>query len=463
MSLFVCAAEPKKRLRINRQLLLMAVVLVGLSSLAFSSTVAVGICTTLPFYLSIQTAVNSVPAGSTIKICPGKYGEQVLITKNLTLTGVAANGLTGTTAAGENDPVITSPTNGVVLNIPDPAGGDPIYYQIAVVSPVPTAPIKVNISNIAVDGSNNQIAGCGMDLVGINYQNASGVINHVVTRNQELAPDLFGCQDGLAIFVESGYGSGGSAVVTIENNSVHDYDKNGITVDGSGTVATITGNYVVGIGATPLIAQNGIQVSGGATGSVKSNTITDDVYINPSDCSATAPPYCYGSSGILVYDSGSTSSNPLTISSNTISNTQLAIVTYGDSAGTADYNTVTSNKITGTLAAGVFLDDGIDLCSNYNTATSNTVFNSSGSGIHIDSTCTESSGASGIDTVVTTNTINEACAGVLLGNGGGNIFSGNVTYDVLQTTFPGDSCPISPNKKVSAKMAVKLRPLPLRR
>jgi hypothetical protein len=404
MSLFVCAAEPQKRLRINRQLLLMAVVLVGLSSLAFSSTVAVGICTTLPFYLSIQTAVNSVPAGSTIKICPGKYGEQVLITKNLTLTGVAANGLTGTTAAGENDPVITSPTNGVVLNIPDPAGGDPIYYQIAVVSPVPTAPIKVNISNIAVDGSNNQIAGCGMDLVGINYQNASGVINHVVTRN-----------------------------------------------------------YVVGIGATPLIAQNGIQVSGGATGSVKSNTITDDVYINPSDCSATAPPYCYGSSGILVYDSGSTSSNPLTISSNTISNTQLAIVTYGDSAGTADYNTVTSNKITGTLAAGVFLDDGIDLCSNYNTATSNTVFNSSGSGIHIDSTCTESSGASGIDTVVTTNTINEACAGVLLGNGGGNIFSGNVTYDVLQTTFPGDSCPVSPSRKGSAKMAVKLRPLPLRR
>jgi hypothetical protein len=456
MSLVVCAAEPKK-------LLLMAVMLLGLSSIAFSSTVAVGTCTNLPFYTSIQTAVNSVPAGSTIRICPGTYTEQVLITKNLTLTGVAANGLTGTTAVGENDPVITSPANGVVANLTDPAGGDPIYYQIAVVSPVPTAPIKVNLSNIAIDGSDNQIAGCGMDLVGINYQNASGVISHVVTRNQELAPDLFGCQDGLAIFVESGYGTGGSAVVTIENSSVHDYDKNGITADGSGTVATITGNYVVGIGATPLTAQNGIQVSGGASGSVKSNTISDDVYINPSDCSATTPPYCYGSSGILVYDSGATSGSPLTISGNTISNTQLAIVAYGDSLGTADYNTVTLNKITGTLAAGVFLDDGIDLCSNHNTVTSNTVFNSSGSGVHIDSTCTESSGPSGNITSVMTNTINEACAGVLQGNGTGNTLSGNITYNVLQTTFPGDSCPVSPSKKAGAKAAMKLRPLPLRR
>jgi hypothetical protein len=452
MRLFVvCTAEPKK-------FLLMAVVLVALSSLAFSSTVAVGTCTTLPFYLSIQTAVNSVPAGSTIKICPGTYTEQVLITKNLTLTGVAANGLTGTTAVGLNNPVIASPTNGVTLNIPDPAGGDPIYYQIAVVSPVPASPIKVNISNITVDGSNNQISGCGLDLVGINYQNASGIIDHVVTRYQELDASDFGCQDGLAIFVESGYGSGGSAVVTIENSGVHDYDKNGITVDGTGTIATITGNFVVGIGDTSLIAQNGIQVSGGATGSVKSNTITDDVYTNPPDCGTS----CTGSSGILVYDSGSTTANPLTISSNTISNTQLAIVAYADTSGTADFNTVTSNKITGTLAAGTFLDDGIDLCGNHNNATSNTVYNSSGSGVHIDSSCTESTGTSGNDTAVSNNTINEACAGVLTGNGTGNSESGNITYNVIQTTYAGDSCPANPSKKTGAKMAAKLRPLPLR-
>jgi hypothetical protein len=219
--------------------------------------------------------------------------------------------------------------------------------------------------------------------VGINYQNANGLINHVVARNQELFPDLFGCQDGLAIFVESGYGSGGSAAVTIENSSIHDYDKNGITVDGSGTVATITGNYVVGIGATPLIAQNGIQVSDGANGKVTNNTVTDDVYVNPE-----GGPYA-SSTGILLYDSGGTSASKLVVSGNTVSNTQGAIVAFGDSFGNADYNTISLNKVTTSPAAGPFLLDGIDLCSNNNVATSNTVFNSSGSGIHIDSQCTE--------------------------------------------------------------------------
>jgi len=454
MLLFVCR-------RAALSILGTAVFSCVLAQSAWAATVVVGTCKNLATYSTIQLAVNSVPANSTIYICPGTYPEQVLITKSLTLTGVGSNGLTGASATGAYNAVITSPAGGVVANVSDPAGGDPIYYQIAVVNPVPTMPITVKISYLAIDGSNNQISGCGMDLVGINYQNASGTINQVVTRNQELAPDLFGCQDGLAIFVESGYGSGGTAVVIIENSSVHDYDKNGITVDGSGTVATITGNYVVGIGATPLTAQNGIQVSGGATGSVKSNTITDDVYINPSDCA----PGCYGSSGILIYDSGATSGSPLTISGNTVSNTQLAIVTYGDSFGTADYNNVTLNKITGTQAAGIYLDDGIDLCSNNNIATSNTVFNSSGSGIHIDSTCTESTGLSGNGTTVNKNTINEACAGVLLGSGSSNIVGGtgnlNTFYNVVQVTQAGDSCPIgAPGAPTRPKQ--KLKPHALR-
>jgi parallel beta-helix repeat protein len=428
----------------------------GLVQSAWAANVVVGNCKNLASYPTISQAVSSVPANSTIYICPGTYGEQVLINKSLTLTGVSSIGLAGENAAGADNPVIVSPANGVTAYVSDLApGADPVYYQIAVVSPVPATPIRVNLSFIAVDGSNNQIAGCGMDLVGIYYQNANGTVNQVVARNQELAADLFGCQDGLAIFAESGYGSGGTSVVTIENSSVHDYDKNGITVDGSGTVATVTGNYVVGIGATPLTAQNGIQVSDGAGGSVKNNTVTDDVYVNPE-----GGPY-YGSSGILLYDSGGTSGSPITISGNTVSNTQLAIVIYGDSNGTADYNTVTSNKVTGTQAAGIYLDDGIDLCSNNNTATLNTVFNSSGSGIHIDSTCTESTGPSGNGTSVMKNIVNEACAGVLLGSGTGSSQSMNTFYNVVQTTQTGDSCPVGPPGAASRGKA-RLKPLPWR-
>jgi hypothetical protein len=420
-------------------------------------------CKALPSYNTISTAVSSVPAGSTIYICPGTYAEQVVITKKLTLEGVAGNGSTGAAASGSNNPVIVSPAGGVLVNSADLFGSFPTAAQILVQTPSNTLamPIEVDISNITVDGSNNGLSGCGTDLVGIYYQNAKGTVNHVTARYQELDPSDFGCQDGLAIYVQSGYGTGGTATVTVENSSVHDYDKNGITADGSGTVATITGNYVVGIGATPLTAQNGIQMSFGARGKISNNTVTDDVYVNPSDCVPGSN--CYSATGILLYDSGGTSGNHVTISGNTVSNTQGAIVTVTDGTETADYNDVTSNKVTTNAAivvtAGSLLLDGIDLCSDHNTANSNTVFNSSGAGVHLDSLCTEpDSTASGASSSAKNNTVNEACAGVLTGNSGGTA-SGTVSYNVVETTASGDTCPVGnggPSTKTLGK--VKLQP-----
>lgn len=434
------------------RLLPLTACLMVLAPRSFSATVAVGTCTKLAFYTSIQTAVNSVPAGSTIKICPGTYAEQVVITKKLTLMGVSGNGQAGPSASGANNPTIISPPGGVVANASDLFDNSAIAAQIAVLaSSESTTPVVVNITNIAVDGRNNQLGGCGTDLVGIYYQNASGTVDHVAARFQELATGLGGCQGGLGIYVQSGYGSGGTAAVTVESSSVHDYQKNGITVDGSGTTFTLNNNYVVGAGATPVIAQNGIQVSDGANGKVSNNTVTDDVYVNPS-----SGPF-FSASGILLYDSGGTSESKLTITGNTISNSQGAIVLFADSAGTADYNTVTSNQITTSPGAGPFMLDGIDMCGNHNTAKSNTIFNSSGAGVHIDSQCTESTGVSGNSSTVTNNTVNEACAGVLTGNGTGNSESSNTTYNVLATVQPGDACPVT----ASAKAKRRLRPQPL--
>lgn len=418
-------------------------------------------CKNLTMFNSINTAIAAVPSGSTIFICPGTYAEQITITKSLTLIGESANGSAGAAASGLNNPVIVPPAGGLLVNAADLYNAQPTAAQIFVQTPALNlaTPITVNISNISVDGSNNGLSGCGTDLVGIYYQNASGIVNHVATRFQELDQSDFGCQDGLAIYVESGYSTIGTATLTIENSSVHDYDKNGITVDGNGTTATVSGNYVVGIGATSLIAQNGIQVSDGASGKVLANTVTDDVYVNSPDCQATSS--CFSATGILLYDSGGTMAKPLTISGNTVSNAQGGIVTYGQifsTFGVADYNNVTGNKVTTSPAAGPFQLDGIDLCSNNNTASNNTVYNSSGAGVHIDSQCTESTGTSGNGSTVSTNTINEGCAGVLTGNGTGNTESGNITFNVVQVQQSGDLCPAgSP-----AKAKSRLKPHPWR-
>lgn len=417
--------------------------------------------------LTIQEAVNSLAPGGIVYICPGNHAEQVVINKNITLTGVGGNGNTGNTASGANNPTVVPPAGGLLANATDLYSGQPpIAAQIAVVTASGArTPIMVNISNLIIDGTNNGVDGCTPNVVGIFYQNASGIVDHVTTRYQYQGGNaLNGCQSGLGISAEEN-GSYGNTKITIENSSVHDYNKNGITVDGvnvAGNVtATVSGNYVVGVGATPVTAQNGIQISDGATGRVTSNTVTDDVYVNPSPCGGNTEPACYSASGILLYDSGGTSTTAFVVESNTVSNTQGAIVAIGDTNGNADYISAVSNKITTSPAAGIYNIDGIDLCGNNDTAASNNVYNSSGSGVHIDSTCTEASGTSGNNTTATKNTVVEACAGVLLGNGTGSSATSNTTYDVLQTTYAGDTCPS--NDPGPQKLGQKHQPSPYAR
>ena len=67
---------------------LIASVLLSASSFA-GTTYFVGTCQPKkPSYATISQAVSSVPAGSIIEVCPGKYPEQVVITMPLTLEGI---------------------------------------------------------------------------------------------------------------------------------------------------------------------------------------------------------------------------------------------------------------------------------------------------------------------------------------------------------------------------------------
>ena len=389
------------------------VMLIGLSGQVFASTVTVGLCPGPgTHYTSIQLAVNAVAPGSTVKVCPGPYPEQVTINKTLTLIGIAS----GTQDAA----VVTVPSGGLVTNGVTDIFGFPTAAQIFVHDAT-----AVTISHLAVDGANDGMTGCSIDPIGIYYQNASGTITYNAVRNVLLPPALQGCQDGLAINVES---NTGNPPVTISNNSVRNYDKNGITASGlgngtGGPNVTVTGNTVIGMGAITTTAQNGIQISYGATGTVASNHVADDIYIPPPDC---AP--CYGASGILIYASES-----VTVSSNTVESTQYGIVPASDPTyGTANFTVIKLNRVGGTQNY-----DGIDLCSDKNTAQSNVIYGSAQSGIHVDGECSPSAG---VNNTVSGNTINEACAGILLGTGTPNTIGSNVFSNVTNTTLAGDTC-----------------------
>jgi parallel beta-helix repeat protein len=238
--------------------------------------------------------------------------------------------------------------------------------------------------------------------------------------NQALSSELNGCQSGLGIFVQSG--SPATSTVTLSSNYVQNYQKNGITGNEVGTKVTISGNTVIGQGSTTGAAENSIQIGFGATGSISSNIVGDDIWApdtstDPGDAAA----------GILVF-----ASSGITITGNTVNSTQFGIAIAGDSVdGTADGNTIKTNKIGAT-----HIFDGIDLCSSSNLVTGNSVLGSDESAIHIDDSCTASNGNS-----VSGNTLHTACAGLLIGpTAAGNSITPNTFINVSSLTLTAAAC-----------------------
>lgn len=131
-----------------------------------------------------------------------------------------------------------------------------------------------------------------------------GVVNDGATVNVKFSTiemigesPFNGAQHGVAIY----YCNGGSG--TIDSNTVKQYQKGGIVVTGVGTKASVTRNIVTGLGPVNFIAQNGIQVSRGATGEVSGNDISGHYYTACSHQDA-AQTGCtpWVAAGLLLYD-----------------------------------------------------------------------------------------------------------------------------------------------------------------
>jgi hypothetical protein len=403
-------------------------ILAAVPFFAQTVTVAVGNCqpkrTTFP---TIQQALNATPPGAVIDVCPGPHPEQILVYQAVTLKGIASG--------NQGAAVITVPNGGLLQNATSLATGNPIAAQVLV-----QAASSVTITNITVDGANNGINGCGPNPIGIYYQNSSGTISHDTILNEVLGAGLTGCQAGDGIFVQSG--NGGSSTVTINNNHVANYQKNGITGNELGTSVTITSNDVVGQGPTDGAAENSIQIGFGATGSITSNTVGSDVWA-PDVFGDTGD----AAAGILVYASPN-----VAIKSNNVSNTQFGIAIVSDpTLGAADGATLTSNTVSAT-----HLYDGIDLCSNSNIVTTNTINGSDEAAIHVDDTCTGASTGN----MVTKNKINSACAGILSGPASGNTTIPNTFYNAVTLQSTGtNTCtppPGIPNKS-GARSRARIR------
>jgi hypothetical protein len=139
-----------------------------------------------------------------------------------------------------------------------------------------TGPINVAMSQFIVAGP--VPGGCGTIQAGIRVHNDATLdLSNTSIRDIRGEP-LSGCQNGEGIRVGMRGDSTGPGHVTIDQVVVTRYQKNGITINGTGSTANIMNTTVRGVGPTSVLALNGIQVSRGAAATINTSTIRDNDY-----------------------------------------------------------------------------------------------------------------------------------------------------------------------------------------
>jgi hypothetical protein len=235
-----------------------------------------------------------------VEICPGTYPEQIKITTPVTLEGITAN--------NSNQAIISVPAGGLVVNTTD-GFGDSLAAQVW----VDNVNGKVDLTNLTVDGTGNNITGVDW-AVSVFYQNSSGTMSHLTTQNQNKTTGT----TGVGVWLDGG---SNDPSVILQNSNVQAFDNTGVFATASSTPAlnvTIKENYIT----LNLAPAYGIRFGQGVKATVSENLIAG-----------------FGASPWVGIFADIGSGEQGSISSNTIDTAAFGIMAYADDVS------VTSNRI----------------------------------------------------------------------------------------------------------------------
>jgi hypothetical protein len=327
-------------------------------------------CQTAAFS-TVQSAVTAAEAfGAThrgavpaVDICPGTYPEQLIITGSVRLTRAPVQASLGPVtiqlpaAVGSNQSIGLSATS---CQAQDSATGVQDPQSVVEVCAAGNG-VQVSVNDLTVTG-NWPSSVCNDSLYGFLVGGGATLSLTGSTVERIGAYPLNGCQGGVGVEIGNSLTSQvGHA--TLRDDTVETYQKNGITVDGPGSTADISNVIVTGAGATPAIAQNGIQISLGATGSVTHSTVTGNNYTGTGVAS---------SAGILVFGGGGSAcgigANSPLVRNASFTGNQLV----GNDIGIALFNTdSTCTKSTSTPTRDTACGNAIENSHGYPSADAN--------------------------------------------------------------------------------------------
>lgn len=208
----------------------------------------------------IEEALGLVTT-STINLAPGTYEEQVEIdTNGLELIGSGSG------------------TNGLVDSIiRSPVGPLPYYFVTGTNNNYPVIAVHdctgVSIESLRVDGYGR--GNSNYRFVGIGFWNAGGDVVECAVTNIQDTP-FTGAQHGVGIYAYND--TGGPYTINVTETDVDEYQKNAMALSGTALTANVTGCTATGKGAIPTTAQNGIQISSGAGGTIDGCTVSGHMY-----------------------------------------------------------------------------------------------------------------------------------------------------------------------------------------
>ncbi len=281
-------------------------------------------------FATIQNGINAVASGGTVNVASGTYTEQVTITQNMTLLGAGAASTTVQEPASLTDSEDCSSFG--VTN-------------------------RKSLMTISGAGVNAEVTGFTLNGLGGTALNSAIYVRDGATANihNNILSNL-GTGDGSLGIIVGRKSCGTTGTATIANNTISGYGKGGLVIDNTGSSATIITNTITGIGATPNSAQNGVQISRGATATVTGNTISDHICTQIAGGCTDDPRASLtadGAAGILLYASGP----GVTITNNFLNQNQFGIWTVAAVDAVISGNTLTGTATTGITATGIAIWD----------------------------------------------------------------------------------------------------------
>src|SRR5262245_32991525 len=305
-------------------------------------------------FTSIQAAVNAAHSGDLIYVAKGVYQEQIVFPSTLQSVFLlnAGGALIGALpGAGDG--------SGAIIHV---NGAQNITITgFTITGGVGTADLEFGV---LVDHGGSAT---------ISY-------NHIIN----IQTNPLGTNQGAAAIQIGESSTGTPGVGNVFGNRIENYQKGGIVVIGAGSNADVTANTVRGAGPTMVIAQNGIQVSDGATGRVRYNTVSGNQFISTTTEGV----------GILVFNTAN-----VRVEFNTVTTSDEGILVDTSTGVIVQYNTSNKNTLNGIGVLGGSGNlvkfnttlqnrfDGINLeDTTGNTVDGNTAWNNGRDGIAMEST-----------------------------------------------------------------------------